>query len=181
MNPLFARLRERGWLIRESTSSMPLLPESVQPRYPRLPPALVQFMTGLEECRNNADDVWMLTPAQYRITDDAGFRWNEYELMALDEAADDAAESSAIRAFWDAHLPIMMAVHSDYDYVAVRVADPDFGSVVHGMAPNWDDPSFLAPCFDDFIATFEREAASPAPAYPYSVFLTEGAAADRST
>jgi hypothetical protein len=65
----------------------------------------------------------------------------------------------------------MMAVHSDYDYLAVRLAQPNLGSIVHGFAPEWDHPSLVARSFEEFLARFAEEAASPEPAYPYSLFL----------
>lgn len=113
----------------------------------------------------------MLTPAEFRKTDAEGFRWNEYELIALEGAEDDPGRQSEIRAFWNEHLPIMMAVHSDYDYLAVRLAQPDFGSIVHGFALEWETPSIISRSFDEFLSHFAEEAGSSEPAYPYDLFL----------
>ena len=103
----------------------------------------------------------MLTPAEFRKTDAEGFRWNEYELMALEAAAGDPDRQSEVRAFWNGHLPIMMAVHSDYDYLAVRLAQPNFGSIVHGFAPEWETASLVSRSFEEFLARFTEEATSP--------------------
>jgi hypothetical protein len=62
----------------------------------------------------------------------------------------------------------MLAVHSDYDYLAIRLSD---GSVVHGFAPEWDAPSPIAGSFAEFLTAFEREAASAAPRSPLVIFL----------
>ena len=171
MNALLAVLRGRAWVVRESDHPGALLPDHLRARYPVVPDAVASFLGGLEVCHNAEENVWMLTPAELRRTDAEGFRWNEYELMALEGAEDDPPARSKVRAFWDAHLPIMMAVHSDYDYVAVRLAEPHFGSVVHGFAPEWENPSALSRSFEEFLSRFAEEAASREPAYPYSLFL----------
>jgi hypothetical protein len=65
----------------------------------------------------------------------------------------------------------MMAVHSDYDYLAVRLAEPDAGSIVHGYAPEWMEPARVARSFEEFLRSFTAEAASSNAEFPYSVFL----------
>ena len=171
MNALLAELRKRGWVVKENAAALELLPDHVRARYPRVPTAVAEFLGGLEVCHNEAEDAWMLTPAEFRKTDAEGFRWNEYELMALEGAEDDPDSQAAVRAFWNEHLPIMMAVHSDYDYLAVRLAEPNFGSVVHGFAFQWEDTSAVARSFEEFLSRFTKEAASSEPEYPYSVFV----------
>ena len=171
MRTLLNELRKREWTIEESEHSLALLPDHIKARYPAVPPAVEKFLGSLDVCHNAAEDAWMLTPAEFRKTDTEGFRWNEYELMALDAAEGEPDRESEVRAFWDEHLPIMMAVHSDYDYLAVRLAQPNLGSIVHGFAPEWDNPSLVARSFQEFLARFTEEAAAPEPAYPYSLFL----------
>ena len=55
------------------------------------------------------------------------------------------------------------------DYV--RVAGPDAGSVVHGSAADWDEPSRVAQSFEEFLRSFTAEAASSNAEFPYSLFL----------
>jgi hypothetical protein len=171
MTILFNELRKRGWAIKESDETLELLPDTLRTRYRPVPPAVADFLSRLEVCHNAAEDAWMLTPAEFRKTDAGSFRWNEYELMALEGAEDDPGLQSEVRTFWNEHLPIMLAVHSDYDYLAVRLAEPDFGSIVHGYAPEWESPSRIARSFEEFLSRFTEEAASREPAYPYYLFL----------
>lgn len=171
MSTLLTELRKRGWTIEESEHSLALLPAPIRPRYPTVPSAVEEFLRSLDVCHNAAEDAWMLTPAEFRKTDAEGFRWNEYELMALETAEGEPDRQSEVRAFWDDHLPIMMAVHSDYDYLAVRLAEPNVGSIVHGFAPEWENPSLVSHSFEEFLARFSEEAASREPAYPYALFL----------
>lgn len=171
MSTLLTELRKRGWTIEESEHSLSLLPDHIRARYPDVPSAVEEFLGALEVCHNAAEDAWMLTPAEFRKTDAEGFRWNEYELMALDAAEGEPDRQSEVRSFWDEHLPIMMAVHSDYDYLAVRLAQPNFGAIVHGFAPEWDQVSVVSPSFEEFLTRFTEEAGSGEPEYPYVLFL----------
>lgn len=65
----------------------------------------------------------------------------------------------------------MMAVHSDYDYLAVRLAGPDAGSIVHGYAPEWEEPARIPRSFEEFPQSFTAEAASSSAEFPHSLFL----------
>ena len=150
---------------------MPLLPDDVRARYPSVPPAVTEFLSRFEVCHNAGETVWFLTADDFRRTDDDGFRWNEYELMALEGDEGEPSSQARVRAFWNDHLPIMMAVHSDYDYVAVRLAGPNAGSIVHGAAPEWEQPSLVARSLDEFLRQFAAEAMSANAEFPFSVFL----------
>ena len=172
MTALIDALRKRGWVIRESANPTPLLPDELRSRYPAVPVAVTDFLERLEVCQNAEEDVWFLTAADFRRTDaDEGFRWNEYEHMALDSSDGDHAARAAIRAFWNDHLPIMLAVHSDYDYLAVRVSGPNAGAIVHGFAPDWEEPAQVARSFEGLLQALTAEAVSRDPEYPFSVFL----------
>jgi hypothetical protein len=171
MSELLEALRKRGWVVEERSDATELLPPEVSTRYPSVPAAITDFLGRLDECHNTAEDVWMLTPEEFRKSDPDGFRWNEYELMALESSKDNPAAQGQIRAFWNEHVPIMLAVHSDYDYLAVRVAEPERGSIVHGFAPDWESPSRVSRSFEEFLAAFTKEANSAEPEYPFSVFL----------
>lgn len=171
MTALFSELRERGWVIRES-ETLNSLPENVRARYPAILPEVENFLGRLELCHNREENAWFLTPADFQKTDDdGGFRWNEYELMGLEGAENNPELQAQVRSFWNQHLPIMMAVHSDYDYLAVRLAEPNFGSIVHGAALEWENPSTVAGSFQEFMVRFAEEAVSSEPAFPYNLFL----------
>ena len=152
---LLHALARRGWTVRRSAVPRPLLPAAVASRYSDLPPSLTAFLAGLDLCRSPDDTAWFLTADDYARVEGPGFRWNELELMALEACEDDADAQREIAAFWDRHFPFLLAVHSDYDYLAVRIAD---GAIVHGFAPEWEDPSPIALSFSDFALDFARAA-----------------------
>lgn len=158
----------RGWIIGRSVTDAPLLPPPLVHRYPRLPEDLISFLGSIETCTNAAEDIWFLTRADYQRTDDSAFRWNEFELMSLEG---DGGAAAQIRQFWDLHFPFMLAVHSDYDYLAVCLDPPVYGQVVHGCGPSFEETSLVADSFAQFMSLFAREAAGDQPAYPLSCFV----------
>ena len=162
-------LRVLGWSV-EPASEPVALPDAIRRRYPRLPQEVVDLVTGLQACRNVDDDAWLLTAADFADANPDGFAWNAYETMALEEADDDAARA-AITAFWDAHFPLLLAVHSDYDYFAVSLAPASFGAIVHGHAPEWEQTSQVAASLAAFVDALAQAARCADPPYPVSLLL----------
>jgi hypothetical protein len=174
---LLESLRKLGWRVEPRSIPGPLLSPHQAVRYPVLPADLVAFLVSLETCCNRSQDAWFLTATDYAETSSETFRWNEFERISLESAAEDGDEERAkeVRAFWDAHFPFMMAVHSDYDYLAVQVGDGRFsrGSIVHGTGDDFEEPSLVAQSFDRFLALLKDAAEAPDPDYPFDVFLLE--------
>lgn len=165
-------LQNRGWEIERSSSLEPLLPPLLRQRYSRLPVELTRFLEGLERCVNPHQNVWFLCREDYRRTDEQSFRWNEQELMSLEVAQGDAMDQAQIRRFWDHHFPFMMAVHSDYDYLAISLEHQAYGAVMHGFAPEFEESaSSIAPSFTKFLNLLKRAAAREETTYPLSLFL----------
>ena len=177
MHPLLDSLRTLGWRVELRAQPGPLLSPHQIVRYPDLPEDLVSFLAGLQTCCNRSEDAWFLTETDYARSNSGAFRWNEFEQMGLEAATEDGDEEEArkVRAFWDAHFPFMLAVHSDYDYLAVQVGKGEFrqGSVVHGYGPDFDEPSLVARSFDRFLTILKSAAESGDPPYPFDVFLLE--------
>ena len=169
MNRLLSALQARQWIVRVEEEPQPL-PPIVASRYPTLPPEVRSWIGMLADCHNAAEDIWFMTPSDYALDTADAFRWNEIELMSLEGAANDT-ERQQIVSFWDRHFPFLLAVHSDYDYVALRLAPDQYGIVVHGYAPEFEEPSIVAPSFADFLSALERAAGDASPAYPFSSFL----------
>jgi hypothetical protein len=174
---LLASLRKLGWQVELRSLPGPLLLPHQAVRYPVLPADLVAFLASLETCCNRSQDAWFLTATDYAQTSSETFQWNAFERMSLESAVEDGDEEYAkeVRAFWDAHFPFMMAVHSDYDYLAVQVGEGRFsrGSIVHGTGDGFEEPSLVAPSFDRFLALLKDAAEAPDPDYPFDVFLLE--------
>jgi hypothetical protein len=168
MHSLLDSLRRLGWTIRMAESPHELLPAGIAARYGGAPEEAASLLAMLEVCCSGDETAWFFTSKDYARTEEGGFRWNECELMAMSAAAGSPTSQDEIRTFWNGHFPFMLAVHSDYDYLAVRIED---GAVVHGYAPEWELPTLVAPSFFEFVRQFEVEATAPTARWPYAVFL----------
>lgn len=137
-------------------------------RYPVLPDELVSWLSSVDTCHRSDESAWFLTRSDYH-GQSAGFRWNEYEHMAI-EAAQGAEEREEIARFWNSHFPIALAVDSDYDYLAIDLGS-NHGAVVYGFAPEWESPEVICESVAVFLEALQREATQSEPKYPYSIFL----------
>ena len=170
MHQTLQALVNKQWRIRLAQNPALCLPKSITDRYPGVPAEVTAFLLQIEEACNAEENVWFLSSAHYARSETTGFRWNEYEHMEM-EYEDDSLERRKISSFWDSHLPFMLSVHSDYDYLAVRLSPSDFGSIVHGHAPFWREPDVIAPSFDVFLSQLMISTGASEPDYPYSYFI----------
>ena len=44
-----------------------------------------------------------------------------------------------ITHFWDTHIPMMSAVHSEYAYLAISLSSEEYGAIVYGYAPEFEE------------------------------------------
>jgi hypothetical protein len=167
---LLDALRHRGWAVRLASGSRKLS-SAVATRYPAIPADVEGFLSVLRLCRSPKKTAWFLTVDDYARKRGSGFRWNEIEIMSLEAAEDDLTTQAQIRSLWDGHFPVMLAVHSDYDYLAVRMSD---GAIVHGFAPEWEAPSKVAPSFAALLCTLEAEADAQRERWPWKIFVGKG-------
>ena len=168
MLPLLEVLSRRGWTVRTAPRSRELLPPAIAARYVGLPTEVLTFLSEIDVCCSADKTAWFLTADDYARTTGPGFRWNECEIMGLEAAEGDPDWQRKVTAFWDRHFPVMLAVHSDYDYLAVSL---DNGTVVHGYAPEWEEASPVAGSFPEFLSALESEAAAVEARRPLAIFL----------
>jgi hypothetical protein len=121
-----------------------------------LPQDLVTFLTGLDLCVNSENNEWILCRSDYEGVSGGAFAWNEFESMSLDAAGDNAQLIARIVAFWTCHFPFYMSVAGAYEFCAVRVCGDDFGVVVQGSEPEFEEVSVVALSFRDFIIGVAR-------------------------
>lgn len=101
---LFEALRARGWRVELRNTPSQLLPARLAARYSWLPREVIDVLARLEVCCSRDETAWFLTRADYgRAPGEQGFRWNEYEIMALEAAEGDESLTSSIGSFWDRH------------------------------------------------------------------------------
>jgi hypothetical protein len=101
---------------------------------------------------NPKEDTWILCQADYEGRSGSTWAWNEFECMSLEAVGDDVALASQIVAFWDAHFPFYISVAGQYSYCAVSLDPDDFGTVVEGFEPEFEEVLVVADSFSEFIA-----------------------------
>jgi len=170
MTDVHEALSARNWTVRHKLPPALALPSVIVERYARLPADVSNFVCSLAECRNATGDAWLFGCDDYECVDADAFKWNEVELMSLG-AVDGEVERKRIVDFWNGHFPFALAVHSDYDYLAVSVDEAHFGAVVHGYAPEFEACEVIAPSFSRFLAELAAQAGLSTPAWPYNLFL----------
>src|SRR6185295_18224472 len=97
---IIGRLQKKGWTVVKRSAEPFRLPPDVAVRHPNLPAAVTKFLGGLLSCENDTKTAWFLCEADYAGTSGAAFRWDEWERMSLEAAADDSRFAAAARAFW---------------------------------------------------------------------------------
>jgi hypothetical protein len=119
-------------------------------RYGGAPPGYASFLQAVAEAHDASDSIWFWCEADLKRDDPSDFRCTDVESMSLEDVTDEDERRDIVH-FWDSHFPVMMAVHSDYDFLAVSLSGPHVGSVVHGYAPEWEVDR-VAESFDEWLA-----------------------------
>lgn len=148
---ILSQLQSCGWTVAVEPCHVFQLPDSIAVRYPRLPPSLVEFLSGLRQCVDPSETRWFLCQSDYDGTGDSAFRWDEWEQLSLEAAGDDAEAIAAVQSFWDEHFPIVLSIGSGYAFYAVSMAAETFGQIVEGYEPEFEEVSVVAGSFESFI------------------------------
>lgn len=102
-------------------------------RYPNLPQGYLSFLAETEYCATKDEKAWFNTLADFNGTAENEFRWNEFELMILEDDDEDAQE---IIEFWDNHIPVLLSCRNFYCYFAISLLADNYGQIVYGCDPN---------------------------------------------
>ena len=127
-----------GWHIVSRDNRRIKLPAAISNRYPTIPDEFPIFLKTLSRCANNRRDAWFFCLEDYRCKKDAGRNWNGYENISLDSFDGDESMIANITGFWDRHLPVAYAVHSDLAYLALAVSGKNKGAVFYGYGPEFE-------------------------------------------
>lgn len=143
-------LKSKGWRVELwDGATPPALSPSFTLRYPRIPADYVQFLQRVKLCENADETVWFLCLDDYNNTSDSSWAWNAMEQTYLEEETDEMRRGEIVE-FWNRHMPFMFSIGGEYAYLAFRVSDVPFGSVVEG----WEvltEASERARSFEEFV------------------------------
>jgi hypothetical protein len=154
-------LQQVGWSVVSERSAGPLLMPAQLRRYAEAPSVFLECLATLSVCHNRSKTAWLYTRADYAREDERSIRWDECERLSLN-SAETNDQRMQISAFWDAHLPFAMACHSDYEYLAIDLRPGNsFGSVVHGLGPEFEETSVLFSNVESFLLGLIDQARQP--------------------
>ena len=128
-----------GWDIARNDGPPATLPTEINERYPNIPQSFEMFLSTFSKCSNKAGNAWFFCADDFHRNDDVGWSWNSFEQISLDAADGDEDLLEEAQSFWDRHLPIAYAVHSDYAYLAIVVSGDDQGAIVYGYGPEFEE------------------------------------------
>ncbi|MCR1783168.1 hypothetical protein KVF89_11545 [Nocardioides carbamazepini] len=135
-------LQEAGWTYEPSLSAADGLPSALQ----TAPETAIHWVSSFSLLSSPDEAVWFLSRDDYSKETESAFAWNELEQLSAQAAATND-EAVAVSRFWKRHLPILLAVRSGYEYLAVR----DDGAVVHGTGPEFEEAVVVFPHLEDLL------------------------------
>jgi hypothetical protein len=144
---IFEALKQRGWEIRLLDAAVPI-PAPIEQRFPWLPRDVRSLVENVATAVSADQRAWFVTATVLTGESDVAFSWDVWERQSLLAAASDEALSSRIRAFWDAHFPVMYSVKTGYGYFAIEKGTH---RVVHGLEPEFEEIGVVAESFAEFL------------------------------
>lgn len=123
-------------------------------RLKKSPSDFKQFVSAFELLSNRSDTVWFTSLKDYELKDSQNsFVWNEFEMNSL-EYAEDEDEKKEIISFWETTLPFLISVKDSYSYIAIIIEGKDFGKIVYGQEPIYEETVPVCNSFREFLELF---------------------------
>lgn len=154
LEDFLAVLRSFGWEVVLRNEGNLELGEEFKARYGNIPDDYLEFLKRVALCANSPSNVWFLCEGDYNGSAGHAFAWNEFEMMSLEGTELDENSLDKIRNFWREHFPFMLSVHSDYAFLAICVSGGNYGAVVAGYAPEFEEVFMVCDSFGEFIKLF---------------------------
>ncbi|WP_454880783.1 SMI1/KNR4 family protein [Sphingobacterium detergens] len=144
------KLQDIGFIVQTNQNNK--LNHTILERYGNLPKDYLIFLTDLENCVAKDEKSWFNTIGDFNGTTENGFRWNEFELMILEDYEDETDEDAKeIIDFWNKHIPILMSCRNFYCYFAISLHSDNYGQIVYGNEPIFEETEFVADNFLEFM------------------------------
>jgi hypothetical protein len=110
----------------------------------------MKFLQRVKICENADETVWFLCLDDYNNTSDSSWAWNAMEQTYLEEEEDETRRDAVVK-FWNRHMPFMFSIGGEYAYLAFRVVEEPFGSVVEGYEAALTEVSERTRSFAEFV------------------------------
>lgn len=154
MNAALSDLSLLGWSVRLKERPALSLNADFARRYAARPADYASFLSMVERCCNATETAWFLCESDFNgAMLDTAFHWNEWERISLEAAlADKDVEwAENIRSFWNHHLPILLSVKNGYAFAALSLLPENYGAVVVGFEPEFEEVETVALSLTDFL------------------------------
>lgn len=144
------KLEDINFVVR--TGQQEKLNQTIFDRYPNLPKDYLTFLEDLEYCVTKEEKSWFNTIGDFNGTIDNGFRWNEFELMILEDYDEEIDEDAkVVIEFWNNHIPFLMSCKNYYCYFAICLLTDSYGQIVYGNEPEFEETETVATDFLEFM------------------------------
>ena len=147
-------LASSAWLLTAPTPKTPgqQLGPRFRQRYAEIPADYLDFLQRFSSLQTRNQTLWFNSVQDFNEeTPGSAFAWNEFEQQSLQAFDGDEAGQQQVRHFWDAHLPILLSVHGHYAYVALGVAEHNWGQIFEGEEPEYEEAQCIAPSFGQWL------------------------------
>ncbi len=114
------------------------------------------FLNQFKKISNSDETTWFNSIEDFNNELDNEFKWNEFELLSRDWCEGDEDELKMIEKFWVEHIPILMSVKHQYEFLAIDLTNEHYGKIVHGIEPEFENVIDYCKDFDALITLFEN-------------------------
>ncbi|WP_010252460.1 SMI1/KNR4 family protein [Myroides injenensis] len=170
IDKLIETLRKLGWQVAEKNNSL-VLKSLFTDRYSVLPDEFQLYLKSIQSGTSAENNAWLLCEEEYNGDSNDAFRWNELELLSLENADNEIDLQENIKSFWNSHLPFIISVKGEYSCFSIGTGEANYGQIFYGTEPEFEEVTLVAASLSDFISKLEKQALLFQKDYPYNLFF----------
>ncbi len=108
------------------------------------------WITSFDRLVASDEQQWFLSHLDFTNPDlDSAFRWDEFEQMSSEAAAEDQKWRAAIDRFWRQHLPLYLDVRSGYRSLLARIDQGECCGIYESIEPEFEEVTLFASSIDE--------------------------------
>ena len=124
-------------------------------RLKNAPQEFIDFICSYSQLINKDETTWFLSYKDYiKSDDDTDFSWNDFEQQSIECADDDNDLLHEINNYWTTHIPFIISVDGEYQYIAIGTGKNNLGKIFHGIEPEYEDSTCIANNLSEFLTSF---------------------------
>ncbi|WP_405397578.1 hypothetical protein [Maribacter sp. Asnod2-G09] len=147
---LHQKLKNGGFKIVKSRNQFEISKKLVE-RYTNIPAEYLLFLKSFETIANSSDTAWFNSVQDFNEQSDNEYKWKEFEILSLEWSEDDDDELVNVAEFWNHHIPILLSVKDGFQFLAISLANENYGEIVHGQEPVFEEVTKICNNFNELI------------------------------